>query len=383
MAVLEHRTGILTIHARPRAKVRVRQMRHEFGFGAAVSNDAFNGRMNSGDLWMYRKTLRRNFNSAVHENALKWYSTERRQGEARYDLADRILDWCEANNLTMRGHCIFWAKERFTPKWVQALDDETLLRTLETRAKDVLARYRGRIGEYDVNNEMTHGRFFADRLGDDVRLKMFQWCREADPSAVLYVNDYSILNGGSLEKYDKQIEELLAAGAPVGGIGVQGHFGERVDVAKVRRALDRLARFGLPIEITEFDMKTLDEKAKARGLRDLYRTAFAHPAVEGILMWGFWQNAHWLSSKSFGLEGYTALWRADWTPTPAAEAYRDLVFDDWWTDTTVRADRDGVARVRVFFGEHEIESAGQRATAWVRRAESKDNAIVDLLGGTR
>jgi endo-1,4-beta-xylanase len=34
---------------------------------------------------------------------------------------------------------------------------------------------------------------------------------------------------------------------------------------------------------------------------------FAHPSVEGILMWGFWQGKHWRPNAF--------LWKKDWTPT--------------------------------------------------------------------
>ena len=53
-----------------------------------------------------------------------------------------------------------------------------------------------------------------------------------------------------------------------------------------------------------------EEKAKAEALRQYYRICFAHPAVTGIMMWGFWEGANWIPQSS--------LYRRDWTPTPAA-----------------------------------------------------------------
>jgi GH35 family endo-1,4-beta-xylanase len=123
-----------------------------------------------------------------------------------------------------------------------------------------------------------------------------------------------------------QIESLLALGVPIGGIGLQCHFGERVDRQKVRRVPNRLSRFNLPIKVTEFDMKTLNEDAMAKGLEDLYRACFEHPSVTGILIWGFWAKCHRLSTKQYGIEGYTALWDKDGKTMPAAKVYRDLVF---------------------------------------------------------
>ena len=41
---------------------------------------------------------------------------------------------------------------------------------------------------------MLHGTFFEDTTGDpDIRVKMFQWVEETDPSLLRFVNDYDVL----------------------------------------------------------------------------------------------------------------------------------------------------------------------------------------------
>ena len=65
------------------------------------------------------------------------------------------------------------------------------------------------------------------------------------------------------------------------------------------------------------------EQARAKALTKYYRICFAHPAVKGILMWGFRERANWIPQSSIYLR--------DWTATLAAKAYRDLVFNQWWT----------------------------------------------------
>ncbi len=65
-------------------------------------------------------------------------------------------------------------------------------------------------------------------------------------------------------------------------------------------------------------MTPQEEELKAKELVDYYKICFAHPAVEGILMWGFWAGANWIPVSS--------LYNRDWSPTPAAEAYYNLIF---------------------------------------------------------
>ncbi len=359
--IRKHRMGTLTIQTTPGAKVTVTQLEHEFWFGTAISRSMFR-QMDSPDTKRYLEVLKANFNSVVHENALKWYGTGAKPHGEDYTDADRMTDWCVKNGLRVRGHCAYWGIERYVQEWVKALDDDVLRKALSRRGRRVAKHFKGRIGEYDVNNEMMHGDYYAKRLGKGVTAEMFHWVAEGDPDAILYVNDYGILQSGG-EKYAKHIQGLLDQGITIGGIGVQGHTGNSIRPERVKATLDRLGKFGLPIKITEFDMNTKDEAAKARGLEALYRVCFAHPAVEGVLMWGFWQGRHWRPDA--------ALWKKDWTPTPAAETYRKLVYDEWWTRFEGTADAQGRYEVPVYFGRHKVVAGGKTAEVALSRKEGK------------
>ncbi len=363
-AIRQYRMGTILVKSTAGAVVSVRQQEHEFWFGTAVSSKPFDGRIKRADCEKYLQVLKENFNAAVHENALKWQYIEKNPGVYSYETADKIVQWCRDNGLRLRGHCVFWSQDKYVQGWVKSLDNAALKEHIDKRINDLLTRYKGQITEYDVNNEMVHNAFYKSRLGPDIRAEMFRLCHRTDPNTILYVNDYHILSGKDLEAYIQQIESLLATGAPVGGIGLQGHFGEEsVDAEKVKRVLDRLAVFGLPIKITEFDINTQNEKAKAAGLVDLYTTCFAHPAVEGILMWGFWEKCHW--------RPHAALWKKDWTPTPAARAYRRLVFEKWWTVWDGHADERGECRIPAFFGRHRVVVNGENYTVYLHKQDGR------------
>ncbi len=349
--VRRHRVGTIVVETAPGARVKVEQLRHEFGFGTALANHLFQDETPEETRRAYERLVVDNFNGAVFENALKWYCVEPEEGKLRWETADRIVGFCEANRLELRGHCLFWAVDQFVQPWVQALDKDALSKTVSRHVRDVVGRYRGRIPEYDVNNEMLHGQFFEKRLGPEVNVRMFQLAHEVDPDALLYVNDYNILNGAEVARYEEQIAWLLDAGAPVGGIGCQEHYeGGVAPYSTLTSSLNRLARFGLPIRITEFDIDTADEAKKARGLEDFFRACFAHPSVTGIWQWGFWEGAHWRPRA--------ALWRKDFSPTPAAEVYRRLVYGEWWTRWEGTADVNGRCEVPAFFGSHRVEANG-------------------------
>jgi GH35 family endo-1,4-beta-xylanase len=373
----KHRMGTLVIETAPGAEVEVEQVRHEFWFGATLANQLFDGRASPETVTRYQEVFLQNFNSAVTENALKWHAMEPERGRVDYSVVDAILAWTEQNKIPLRGHNVFWGIPDRVQPWQKALNDSELRDTLKARALDIGRRYRGRFAEYDLNNEMLHANYYEDRLGPGITRDMAAWVREGDPNAVLYLNDYDILTGKRLDDYVTHIRRFLDQGVPFAGIGVQGHLhGDTFDPVALQRALDRLAEFKLPIRVTEFNfpgqrskyygqrgarLSEEEEQAKAKALAEYYRLGFAHPAVEGILMWGFWEGANWIPVSS--------LYRRDWTPTPAAEAYRDLVFRQWWTRWQGRADAQGRCSVRAFFGKHQVKSGNRTKVIELKRAE--------------
>ena len=380
--IRQHRMGELVVTAKPGAHVRVEQLRHEFWFGAALTSGAFTGRLSAEDQSRYEQTFLANFNAAVTENALKWHDMEREPGRVNYEIVDAILAWTDQHEIPLRGHNIFWGIPNRVQPWLKAMDDATLRETLEARALDIGRRYRGRFAEYDLNNEMMHANYYADRLGPTITKQMADWVKETDPGARLFVNDYDVLTGNRLADYVKHIRGLLDQGVPLAGIGAQGHLhGESFDPKALQNALNELGKIGLPIRVTEFNMPGQrsvymrerglkmtpeQEQAKAKALTDYYRICFAHPAVEGILMWGFWEGANWIPQSS--------LYRRDWTPTPAAEAYRDLVFRQWWTRWEGKADANGQCRIRAFYGKYAVTCDAE--TRQVSLSKQKGQATV-------
>ncbi|MBN1804309.1 MAG: endo-1,4-beta-xylanase [Sedimentisphaerales bacterium] len=378
-AIQQYRMGTLIIETKPGAEVQVEQLRHEFWFGAAISSSAFSNRMNPEDERRYKEVFLENFNAGVTENALKWGSMERNEGRVDYRVVEAILKWTSEHDIPLRGHCLFWGVPDRVQDWLKQLDDEQLREALKRRAETISQKYRGRFAEYDLNNEMIHRNYYAERLGSGITKEMVEWFKQGDPGAKLFVNDYDVLTGRRLDDYVAHIEGLLKDGVSIDGIGVQGHLhGESFDPNVLREALDKLAKIGLPIRITEFNIPgqrssfyqhrgvklTLEEENdKARGLTDYYRICFAHPAVHGILMWGFWEGANWIPQSS--------LYRRDWTATPAAKAYRELVFDEWWTKWSGKANADGQCQVRAFYGKHCIMSDGQRKIVDLNKAKGK------------
>ncbi|CAN1847718.1 Endo-1,4-beta-xylanase 1 [Linum perenne] len=265
--------------------VKVRQTRNSFPLGTCISRTNI-------DNEDYVSFFVNNFNWAVFGNELKWYWTESQQGSLNYKDADDMVALCNSNNIAMRGHCIFWDVDGTVQPWIKSLNKQDLMKAVQTRLTDLLTRYKGQFKHYDVNNEMLHGSFYPDRLGKDIRPYMFKTASQLDPSATLFVNDYHVEDGcdtrSNPERYIEQILDLQEQGAPVGGVGIQGHIDSPVGPV-VCSALDNLGILGLPIWFTELDVSSINEYIRADDLEVMLREAYAHPSVEGIMLWGFWE----------------------------------------------------------------------------------------------
>ncbi|HEY4655193.1 MAG TPA: endo-1,4-beta-xylanase [Cyclobacteriaceae bacterium] len=382
--IARYRKGELTVKAKPGDQVTVEQLRHEFWFGCAISNGFVDGSMAESDVRQYSEKFLANFNSAVTENAVKWGNMERLEGQVNYSVVDGILAWTEKNNIPLRAHNLFWGIPNRVQPWLKEMEDNELKQTLQQRAETVAGRYKGRFAEYDLNNEMIHGNYYEERLGPEITKLMAQWAHHGDPGAKLYLNDYDILTGSKLPEYVAHIRKLLSQGVAIAGIGVQGHLhAETFDRKELRRALDSLALFKLPIRITEFNvpgqrskyhvekirtMTPEEEELKAKELVDYYKICFAHPAVEGILMWGFWEGANWIPVSS--------LYKRDWSPTPAAEAYHNLIFKEWWTTKSGTANKNGVFTVPAFYGKYKVTVNGISKEVDLLKAKAK--GVVDF-----
>ena len=383
-AIAKYRKGELIVKAKPGSQVILEQLRHEFWFGCAISNSIASDRMPENDKKLYKEKFLENFNSAVTENAVKWPDMEPRRGEVNYSTVDYILKWTEENNIPLRAHNLFWGIEKFIQPWVKELNNEELRKTLQNRAETVTSRYKGRFAEYDLNNEMIHGNYYEDRLGTEITKQMAQWAHNGDPEAKLFLNDYDILTGNRLADYMAQIRKLFKQGVPIAGIGVQGHLhAETFDRTQLKNALDSLAIFKLPIRITEFNipgqrskyyekrslkMTPQEEELNAKELAEYYRICFAHPAVEGILMWGFWEGANWIPQSS--------LYRRDWSLTPTGKAYKDLIFNEWWTKVSGNADKNGTFTTPAFFGKYRVTVNG--VSKEVDLTKDKEKVTVDF-----
>lgn len=377
----KHRKADLTVRVtdgrgRPvsKAKVEVEMRRHAYGFGTAVSSHYLQDGKETQDKKRYREEIKKLFNRTVLENNLKWRGWERGR-----DKAIRTTNWLRDSGIEVRGHCLVWPNWRHLPgDMKQRQGDKAYLRKrCLDHIADEAGAMKGKLIDWDVINEPFTNHDLMDILGREVMGGWFKKAKEMDPDVNVYINDYAILSGGGGDSahrrhYEETIRFLIDSGAPLDGIGVQGHFGSNVTApGELLKTLDRFARFGRPLQVTEFDMKTGIEPFEAAYTRDFMTAVFSHPATVGILMWGFWDGRHWKKNAP--------IYRKDWSLKPSGEVWIDLVFKKWWTRAEGTTNRRGEFEVRGFLGDYEIAAERRGRSGRAGFTLTKEGGVVRVV----
>ena len=226
--------------------------------------------------------VKKNFNSVTAENAMKPGEIHPKEGVWNFAGADSIANWCRANGVKMRGHCLAWhsqfANWMFTDKKGKPVSKEVFYERLRDHIHTVVNRYKDIVYAWDVLNEAIadgDGRRapwmkeapstyrktkMMDLCGEEFIVKVFQFAREADPNVELFYNDYNACQPAKRDRIYNMVKKMKEMGAPIDGIGMQGHYNiyfpsmEDFDAAIVKysKIVDK-------IHITELDLRTNEE----------------------------------------------------------------------------------------------------------------------------
>ena len=212
--------------------------------------------------------VKKHFNSIVAENCMKSMEIHPEEDVWNFELADKFVEFGEANDMFIIGHCLVWHSQ--LSKWFpydengEYVTPEVLKQRMKDHITTIMTRYKGRIHGYDVVNEaiLEDGSYrkspFYDILGEEFLPWAFECAHAADPDAELYLNDYGMSDPGRRDAYVKLIGQLKERGLRIDAIGMQGHMGmDYPTVEEFETSLLAFAGTGVNVMITEWDMSAL------------------------------------------------------------------------------------------------------------------------------
>lgn len=266
----------------------------------------------------YTRAIETYCQQVTPEGGLYWVDLRPTRNQFNFDRIDRMLAFAEANEMTMRGHTLVWygAMPAWTNEIGSAAEAE---RELTTHIERVVSRYRGRIKIWHVVNEAIDETKGAEvGLRPNVWLKYlgptyidlaFRVAHQTDPAAELVLNDYNVesMDDASAPRRRallKLVDDLLARGVPINGVGLQGHIPGQyaIDRDGLHEFASRISAAGLSVHVTELDVID-DELPAPVAVRDAIVAsraydfldsifAAARPAV--IATWGITDRYSWV-----------------------------------------------------------------------------------------
>lgn len=215
--------------------------------------------------------LLKNFSSLTAENAFKQAALNPAEGVWNFAEADVIANFCRENGLKLRGHCLVWG---YLGSWMTRDADgnlvsrEVLLERMQEYITTVVTRYKDVVHVWDVVNEpfgfdIKNGPFkhndFLTICGEEYITKAFEFAHEADPTAVLCLNETTVLKKQKKQDYLLQyVEKWRKQGVPIHAVGIQAHWNLweiNETPYRLQKVIDKLYAIGVDIQITENDMR--------------------------------------------------------------------------------------------------------------------------------
>jgi endo-1,4-beta-xylanase len=341
--------------------------KNDFLIGAALNQAEFTGRNTNAVA-----IVKAQFNTISPENVLKWESIQPRRFGFNFGPADSYVSFGQKNGMFIVGHNLVWHNQ--TPKWVfqsdqgsrtverqrHSVDRETLLARMRYHIFEVVGRYKGKIGGWDVVNEAVEDDGTLRKsewekiIGPDYILKAYQFAHEADPQAQLYYNDYSLENPAKRAGAIALIKKLQAAGIPIAGVGLQGHY--KMDwptPAALDETIKAFSKLGVKVMITELDLDMLPpatssqaaevsmnfalqaklnpytnglpdsmQQALTKRYADLFKVFLANnDSITRVTFWGVTDADSWLNYWPVkGRTAYPLLFDRNCRPKPAFDA---------------------------------------------------------------
>lgn len=301
----------------------------------------------------------REFNSVTAENDMKPQPTEPRRGEFDFTRADRIADFCRRNGIKMRGHCLMWHAQ--IGEWMYKDNDgylvskDELFKRMREHIHAVVNRYKDVVYCWDVVNEAITDDRNAENpyrqsplyqiAGDEFIANAFRFAREADPTNLLFYNDYNETDPVKSRRIFDMVKKMKAAGVPIDGIGMQGHYniyGPREE--EIDAAIKLYKQVVNHIHVTELDVRANEEMGGAlrfsqegmeisdslkQHLADQYARIFRvlrqhKDVIENVTFWNLSDRDSWLGPRNYPL-----LFDTDYQPKLAYDYVLNKRSPEW------------------------------------------------------
>lgn len=367
----QYRKGDAVLKIPSGTTVKIEQLSHSFIFGGNIF--LFGQLETTQQNKQYENTFGALFNSATLP--FYWKTLEPEQGKPRYTAGssyifrrppvDPILEFCESNKITAKGHAIIYGMRRWGhPDWMPS-DRKEMEFYFEKHIQELALRYKDRIRMWDVVNEPVDQ---ANRgiMPDDYTYKSYKWAMKYFPESVIFnINDIDFKSGiPYTRRYVEIARNMIDRGIRIDNVGAQMHIFNPVEAqkiaegdniltpAKLTEVVDCLNEVGRPVHVSEVTVCAPDSTRTGSAIQaviteNLYRFWFSCPNITGITWWNVVDGG-----GAPGEPSYSGLYDKEVNKKPVYETLDRLINREWKTSLTATSNAQGVVRFRGFKGHY-------------------------------
>ncbi len=272
----------------------------------------------------YNEETLSQFNSLVAENCMKPGVIQPTKGNFAWTYADSLVAYAEDHDMTVRGHVLVWHSQ--TPAWMFASSGTQEEKKAHARAEmlahvnAVVGRYKDSVYCWDVVNEAI-----SDSAGSSIYrtdspwyqaygdasfiADAFDYAKAADPDALLYYNDYSVVDSSKRARIVQMINDLNLKEHGLHGVGIQAHWNlQWPSISDIQATIDTFHDMGLDVQITELDIDCYNNSSQTsaisyssveNALTERYRSVFKcfrdnQDKISQVTLWGVADDHTWL-----------------------------------------------------------------------------------------
>lgn len=307
--------------------------------------------INPQSLAKHKDFICREYNSITVENEMKLERIMSEEGKFNFEFPDRVVEYVKEHNMRMRGHTLVWHNQN--PDWLfkdngQQVSKEVLKNRMHDYFNIIMNRYGKTVYAWDVVNEAIEdksGEFLRQSpwlsiLGENYLYEAFCLAHEVDSKAQLFYNDYNTCHPEKREKIYRLVRSLKEQGAPVHGIGMQGHWNiYEPSIEEIRKSIEMYASLDVRLQITELDLsvfafadervdlKEMDEKLaelQAKRYEDIFKLFREYyKEIDAVTFWGVADDYTWLDNfPVFGRKNWPLLFDKNLQPK---ESYKRIM----------------------------------------------------------
>lgn len=261
------------------------------------------------------KIIKNDCNILVYENSMKWINLRPKVNYWSWSDIDSLIKYAEENKITVKWHTLFWHQQN-SPFISSSWTRDQALKMMDEHISMIMTRYKGKIAEYDVVNEMfeedgsMRKSIWYNTIGPDYIEHALIKAHEIDPDAKLYLNEYNNEEMGhpKADAMYKMVKDFKERGIPIDGIGMQLHLDATLKYSEnaIRENIKRYNDLGLEVSFSEVDIRiptnnpAAYEKAQEDMYLMLYRLAKESPNVKSVITWGISDRHSWVPSAFSG-----------------------------------------------------------------------------------